>query len=176
MSLKQWEIKIKPRIKLNHNISILSSINLCGTFCQITRVPNTAQTWHLDRCLNYLSSIPCQFLDFIHGMVSIFFSMAWQWKPRIGWLCTEPFNYRQQNSQLMVVWNVSHLLPLTCAPLWVRGRRQLTFQTKLMAHLKRMYPFMYAVYIIHYFFFGHAFKFKDFFYTVLPFIHERVIT
>ena len=25
------------------------------------------------RCLIYLSSIPCQFLDFIHGMVSIFF-------------------------------------------------------------------------------------------------------
>ena len=52
---------------------ILSSINLCGTFCQITRVRSAAQTWHLDRCLIYLSSIPCQFLDFIHGMVSIFF-------------------------------------------------------------------------------------------------------
>ena len=61
------------------------SMNLCGTFCQITWVWNAAQTWHLDRCLIYLSSIPCQFLDFIHGMVSIFFSMAWQWKPRIAW-------------------------------------------------------------------------------------------
>ena len=56
-----------------HGVSILSSINLCGTFCQITRVWNALQTWHLDRCLIYLSSIPCQFLDFIHGMVSIFF-------------------------------------------------------------------------------------------------------
>ena len=56
-----------------HGVSILSSINFCGTFCQITRVRNAAQTWHLDRCLDYLSSIPCQFLDFIHGMVSIFF-------------------------------------------------------------------------------------------------------
>ena len=55
-----------------HGVSVLSSINLCGTFCQITRVRNAAQTWHLDRCLIYLSSIPCQFLDFIHGMVSIF--------------------------------------------------------------------------------------------------------
>ena len=73
-----------------HGISILSSINLCGTFCQITRVRNAAQTWHLDRCLIYLSSIPCQFLDFIHGMVSIFFfSMAWQWKPRIAEMSTE---------------------------------------------------------------------------------------
>ena len=48
-------------------------------FCQITRVRNTAQIWHLDRFLIYLSSITCQFLDFIHGMVLIFFSMAWQW-------------------------------------------------------------------------------------------------
>ena len=56
-----------------HGVSILSSSNLCGTFCQITRVRNAAQTWHLDRCLIYLSSIPCQFLDFIHGMVLIFF-------------------------------------------------------------------------------------------------------
>ena len=56
-----------------HGVSILSSINLCGTFCQITRVQNAAQTWHSDRCFIYLSSIPCQFLDFIHGMVSIFF-------------------------------------------------------------------------------------------------------
>ena len=56
-----------------HGVSILSSINLCGTFCQITRVQNAAQTWHLDRCLIYLSSIPCQFLDFIHGMVLMSF-------------------------------------------------------------------------------------------------------
>ena len=56
-----------------HGVSILSSINLCGIFCQITRVRNVAQTWHLDRFLIYLSSITCQFLDFIHGMVSIFF-------------------------------------------------------------------------------------------------------
>ena len=56
-----------------HGVSILSSKNLRGTFCQITRVRNAAQTWHLDRCLIYLSSIPCQFLEFIHGMVSIFF-------------------------------------------------------------------------------------------------------
>ena len=56
-----------------HGVSKLSSINLCGTFCQITLVRNGAQTWHLGRCLIYLSSIPCQFLDFIHGMVSIFF-------------------------------------------------------------------------------------------------------
>ena len=26
------------------SVSILSSVNLCGTFCQITRVRNTAQT------------------------------------------------------------------------------------------------------------------------------------
>ena len=72
-----------------HGVSVLSSINLCETFCQITRVRNTAQTWHLDRFLIYLSSITCQFLDFIHGMVSIFFfahtAMAWQWKPAIEW-------------------------------------------------------------------------------------------
>ena len=55
-----------------HGVSILSSINLCGTFCQITQERNAAQTWHLERCLIYSSSIPCQFLDFIHGMVSIF--------------------------------------------------------------------------------------------------------
>ena len=27
-----------------HGVSILSSINLCGTFCQITRVRNTTRT------------------------------------------------------------------------------------------------------------------------------------
>ena len=55
-----------------HGVSMLSSIKLCGTFCQITRVRNTTETWHLDRFPIYLSSITCQFLDFIHGMVSIF--------------------------------------------------------------------------------------------------------
>ena len=45
-----------------HGVSILSSINLFGTFCQITRVRNTAQIWHLNRFLVYLSSITCQFL------------------------------------------------------------------------------------------------------------------
>ena len=67
-----------------HGVSILSSLNLCGTFWQITRVQNTAQTWHLDRFLIYLSSITCQFHDFIHGMVLIFFLMAWQCKPAIN--------------------------------------------------------------------------------------------
>ena len=69
-----------------HGVSILSSINLCETFYQITRVRNTAQTWHLDRFLIYLSSITCHFFDFIHGMVSFFFThtaMAWQWKPQL---------------------------------------------------------------------------------------------
>ena len=61
-----------------HGVSILSSINLCETFWQITRVRNTTQIWHLDRLLIYLSSITCQFLDFIHGMVSIFFSRTRQ--------------------------------------------------------------------------------------------------
>ena len=70
-----WRLHTKP-------------MNLCGTFCQITWVWNTSQTWHLDRFLIYLSSITCQFLDFIHGMVSIFFSMAWQWKPAI-WIANE---------------------------------------------------------------------------------------
>ena len=59
-----------------HGVSILSSINLCGKFCQKTRVQNTAQTRHLDRFLIYLSSITCKFLDFFYGMVSIFF----QWR------------------------------------------------------------------------------------------------
>ena len=68
-----WPPCLCPSEGHKHGVSILSSINLCGTFCQITRVRNAAQTWHLDRCLIYLSSIPCQFLDFIHGMVSIFF-------------------------------------------------------------------------------------------------------
>ena len=49
------------------------SINLCRTLCQITRVRNTAQTWGLDRILIYLSSIVCNFLDFIHRMVFDFY-------------------------------------------------------------------------------------------------------
>ena len=53
--------------------SILISINLCETLCQITRVWNTAQTWGLDRVLIYLSSIACKFLDCIHWMVFDFY-------------------------------------------------------------------------------------------------------
>ena len=64
---------LRPSEGHKHGVSIQSSINLCWTFCQITRVWNGAQTWHLDRCLIYSSSIPCQFLDFIHGMVLISF-------------------------------------------------------------------------------------------------------
>lgn len=64
-------------------VSILSSLNLCGTFWQITRARNTAQIWDLDWFLIYVLSITCQFLDFIHWTVSIFFVIAWQWKPRI---------------------------------------------------------------------------------------------
>ena len=56
-----------------YGVSILSSINLCVTLCQITRVRNTAQTWGLDRVLVYLSSIACYFLDFIHWMVFDFY-------------------------------------------------------------------------------------------------------
>ena len=56
-----------------YGISILISINLCGTLCQITRVRNTAQTWGLDRVLIYLSSITCQFLGFIQWMVFDFY-------------------------------------------------------------------------------------------------------
>ena len=56
-----------------YGVSILTSINLCGTLCQITRVRNTAQTWRLDRVLIYLSSITCQFLDFIQWIVFDFY-------------------------------------------------------------------------------------------------------
>ena len=56
-----------------HGVSILISINLCETLCQITRVRNTAQTLGLDRVLIYLSSIACKFLDFIHWMVFDFY-------------------------------------------------------------------------------------------------------
>ena len=51
--------------------SILISINLCETLCQITRVWNTAQTWGV----NLLTS----FIEWF----SIFILMAWQWKPAI---------------------------------------------------------------------------------------------
>ena len=70
-----------------HGISILISINLCGTFCQITRVRNTAQTWHLGRFLIYLSSITCQFLDFIHGMFRFSF-FFFQWRDSEQWVKT----------------------------------------------------------------------------------------
>ena len=56
-----------------HGVSIQSSINLCGILCQITRVRKTVQTWDLDRVHIYLSSITCQFLDFIHWMVFDFY-------------------------------------------------------------------------------------------------------
>ena len=56
-----------------YGVSILISINLCGTLCQITRAPKTAQTWVLVRVLIYLSSITCQFLDFIYWMVFDFY-------------------------------------------------------------------------------------------------------
>ena len=62
-----------PRDGHQHGVSIQSSINLCRTLCQITRVRNTAQTWGLDRVLIYLSSIVCDFLDFIHRMVFDFY-------------------------------------------------------------------------------------------------------
>ena len=38
-----------------------------------SRVRNIAQTWRLDRFLVYILPTTCQFLDFIHGMFSIFF-------------------------------------------------------------------------------------------------------
>ena len=57
----------------NYGASILISINLWGTLCQITRVRKTAQTWGLDRGLIYLWSITCQFLDFIQWMVFYFY-------------------------------------------------------------------------------------------------------
>ena len=80
-----------------HGVSILISINLCETWCQITRVWNTAQTWGLDRVLIYLSSIACKFLDFIHWMVFDFYFdgvtvktgyCTWQWptrEPKLLW-------------------------------------------------------------------------------------------
>ena len=52
-----------------YGVSMLSSLNLCGTLCEINLVRNTGQTWGLDRVLIYLSSIACNFLDFIHWMV-----------------------------------------------------------------------------------------------------------
>ena len=52
---------------------ILISINLCGTLCQITRERNTSRTWCMERVLIYLSSITCQFLDFIQWMVFDFY-------------------------------------------------------------------------------------------------------
>ena len=56
-----------------HGVSIQSSINLWGTFLQITRVRNIARTWDLDWFLIYSLTMTCQFLDFIHWTVSIFF-------------------------------------------------------------------------------------------------------
>ena len=56
-----------------YGVSIPISINLCGTLCQITRVRDTAQTWGLHRVLIYLSSIICQFVDFIQWMVFDFY-------------------------------------------------------------------------------------------------------
>ena len=56
-----------------YGASTLISINLWGTLCQITRVWNTAQTWGWDRVLIYLSSITCQFLDFLQWMVFDFY-------------------------------------------------------------------------------------------------------
>ena len=60
-----------------HGISILSSINLCGTLCQITRVPNTAQTWGLDRVLIYLSSIVCK-ISWLHSLNGFRFLFWWR--------------------------------------------------------------------------------------------------
>ena len=56
-----------------YGVSILISINLRGTLCQITRVREAAQTWGLDRVLIYSSSITCQFFYFIHWMVFDFY-------------------------------------------------------------------------------------------------------
>ena len=62
-----------PSAGHQHGVSILSSINLCGTLCQITRVRKTVQTRDLDRVHIYLSSITCQFLNFIRLMVFDFY-------------------------------------------------------------------------------------------------------
>ena len=49
ISLKQWEIKIKPRIKLNHNIHKVISLPLHAKKIKIIRVygNNAVGTFHI---------------------------------------------------------------------------------------------------------------------------------
>ena len=56
-----------------YGVSILSIINLCGKFRQITRKRCTAQTWDLDKLFIYLSSIISEIHSFCRWMVWILF-------------------------------------------------------------------------------------------------------
>ena len=63
-----------PSEEHQHGVSIQSSINLCGTLCQITRVRKTVQTWDLDKVHIYLSSIT----SWLHSLNGFWFLFWWR--------------------------------------------------------------------------------------------------
>ena len=64
-------------------VSVLCSINLCGTFCQIEYgISHRPDTW-----TDALFIYPLYNVNFLTSFMEwfrFFFSMAWQWKPRIA--------------------------------------------------------------------------------------------